>query len=264
MNRSVPRALSRAAFIVATLLVAYLIFSAFSLVIGRGNWILVLLTAVIILAFAIPFLDKALGDKLLFLSQWPTRSINARIRRILGVRFLGGGNSFNNPQTGKQVAVNMLWAFSIFLFLLAVVGVRLLLGRPISDALANLLGTAFMLSTGMAAFQFMAIRLNVKYDLESVLLAIAIYAPTIMLAFSASMVWQEIIDDDPFRISRGLFLFMCCFAIIMTTLITLLDGVRKSANPNPPFTTHLLYQRAEITVSVVSFTAVAIIFLLSS
>lgn len=76
MNRPVPKALSRAAFIVAALLVAYLIFSALSLVIGRGNWILILVTVAIIVAFAIPFIDKAFGDKafgdkLPFLSNWP-------------------------------------------------------------------------------------------------------------------------------------------------------------------------------------------------
>ena len=264
MNRPVPRALSRAAFIVAAILVAYLIFSALSLFIGRGNWILILLTVLIVLAFAIPFLDKAFGDKLPFLSNWPTTSINGRIRRILGLRFLGGGNSFNNPQTGKQVAVNTLWAFSIFVFLLAVVVIRLLLSRPVSDLLANMLGTAFMLSTTFAALQFIAIRLNKKYDLKSVLLAIAIYAPIIMLAISASIVWGELIDDDPFRIRRGLFLFMCCFAIVMTTMITLLDGVRKSANPNPQFTAHPIYRRAEITTSLVSLATVVIVFLLSS
>ncbi len=182
MNRPVPKALSRAAFIIAAILVAYLILSALSLFIGRGNWILILLTGAIILAFAIPFIDRAFGDKFPILSQWPTRSMNARIRRVLGLRFFGGDNSFNNPQTGKQVAVNLLWAFSLFLLLLAVVGIRLLLGRTVSDTLANLLGTAFMASTSLAAVQFMAIRLNKRYDLKSVLLAIAIYAPIVLAA----------------------------------------------------------------------------------
>ena len=264
MNRPVPRALSRAALIIAAILVAYFIFSFLSLGIRSSDWILILLTVVIILAFAIPFLDKAFGDKLPFLSQWPTRPINARIRRILGFRFLGGGNSFNNAQTGKQVAVNTLWASSLFIIILAIVSIRLLLGRPVSDALANLLGTAFMGSCSLAVLQFLAIRLNMKYDLKSALLAIIIYVPIIMVAFSITLVWFGIIDDGTFRIERFLFLSMCCFIIIITTLITLLHGIRKPAAPTPAFTTHPLYRRAEVAVSVVSFFAVAILFMLSS
>jgi len=60
MNRPVPRAISRAAFIAAAILIAYLIFSVLSLFIGRGNWILVMATVAIILAFAIPFVDYML------------------------------------------------------------------------------------------------------------------------------------------------------------------------------------------------------------
>ena len=264
MNRPIPRALSRAAFIIAAILVAYLIFSTLTLFIGRGSWILVLVTMAIILVFAIPFLDKAFGDKLPFLSNWPTRSTNARIRRILGFRSLGGGNSFNNPQTGKQVAVNLLWASSIFLFLLAVVGIRLLLGRPISDTLANILGAVFMSSAAMAAFQFMALKLRTKYDLRSVLLVIAIYTPIIMVAVNAFLVWGEIIDDDPFRISRGITLFTLCASIVLTALMALLYSLRKSEAPVPTFTTHPIYQRAEIGTSLASLATVAIIFILSS
>jgi len=158
----------------------------------------------------------------------------------------------------------MLWAFSIFLFLLAVVGVRLLLGRPVSDTLANILGTAFMSSTAMAAFQFMALRLRTKYDLRSLLLAIAIYAPIIMVAIGVLLVWGEVIDDDSFRISRGIMLFALCASIVLTALMALLHNLRKSEAPVPTFTTHPLYRRTEITTSLASLAAVAIIFSLSS
>ena len=264
MNRPVPRAISRAAFIAAAILIAYLIFSALSLFIGRGSWIPALATVAIILAFAIPFVDRAFGDKLPFLGNWPTTSINARIRRILGHRYLGGGNSFNNPQTGKQVAVNLLWVFSIFLFLLAVTGIRLLLGRPISDTLANILGAVFMSSAAMAAFQFMALRLRAKYDLRSVLQAIAIYAPMTMVAIGLFLVWGEIIDNDSIRISRGIMLFPLCASIVLTALMALIHNRRKSDAPVPTFTTHPYYKRAEIAVSIAAIAAVSTIFLFSS
>ena len=233
MNRPVPRALTRAAYIIAAILVAYFIFSFLSLVIGRGDWMLALLAVLIALSIGLPFIDKAFGDKLPFLSQWPTTSVNAKIRSIIGLRFFGGDKSFNNPQTGKQVAVNMLWVFSIFLFLLAVVSIRLYLGRPVSDTLANILGAVFMSSTVMAAFHFMALRLRTKYDLRSVLLAIAIYTPIIMVALGVFLVWGEIIDDGPFRISIGLLLFILPFSVFMTALAAFLPNLRKSVRPSP-------------------------------
>ena len=238
MNRPVPRSLSSAAFIVAALLVAYLIFSMLSLFIGRGNWPPILVVTVIIFAFGLPFIDKAFGDKLPFLSNWPTTSINARIRRILGLRFFGGDTSFNNSQTGKQVAVNMLWVFSIFLFLLAVVGIRLLIGRPVSVPLANLLATALLGALALAAFQFMALRLNMKHDLKSFFLAIAIYTPIVMLAMGILPVWSALSDDDPFRIPRGLLLSFWSLCLLKSALVALLHNLRKSDAPVPTFTTH--------------------------
>ena len=262
MNRPVPKALSRAAFIVAAILVGYFVLSALSLGIGRGDWILILLVAVLILAFALPFLDKTFGDKLPFLSNWPTPSINARIRRYLGFLF-GKNQSPTTAQTGKKFLVNTLIVSSLFLLILAVVIVRALFHNPASDTLLRMLGTAFTGAFAFMAFEFMLFRLNMRYDLKSVLLAIAIYAPIIMFGIIASLVWNEILDDDPFRIRRGFFLLMCCFAVILTTLAPLLHRARKPALP-PTFTAHPLYRRAEITASVVSFAAVAIIFLISS
>ena len=185
----------------------------------------------------------------------------------LGLRFgfLGGNTSFNNPQTGKQVAVNIIWAFSLFLILLAIAGVRLLLGRTVSDTLVNLLGTVFMASLAMAAFQFMSLRLSTNYDFRSVLLAIAIYVPIVMLAISTSIVWDAVIDDDPFRIRRDFFLtFICGFGVILTVVILLLRGLRKPVASAPAFAANPQFQRAEIAVSVASLAAVAIIFFISS
>ena len=267
MNRHVPRALSRAAFIIAVIFVGYFILSALSLGIQTRSWILLSAVVVLILAFGLPFLDKAFGDKLSLLRTWPTSTINARIRRVLGLRFgfLGGNTSFNNPQTGKQVVVSIIWVFSLFLILLAIAGVRLLFGRTVSDTLANLLGTAFMVSLSMAAFQFMSLRLSTKYDFRSAVLAIAIYVPIVMLAISTSIVWDAIIDDDPFRIRRGFFLiFVCGFGVILTVVTPLLRGLRKPAVPAPAFTATPQFQRAEIAVSVASLAAVAIIFFISS
>ena len=222
MNRHVARALSRASLIIAVIFVAYFVLSALSLGIQTGSWILLSALAVLILAFGLPFLDKAFGDKLSFLRTWPTSTINAKMRRVLSFRisFLGGNTSLNNPQNGKQVAANIAIVFSLFLILLVIVGVRLLFGRTVSDTLANLLGTTFMASLGMAAFQFMSLRLNIRSGLRSTLLAVAIYTPIVMMAISTSIVWTAFIDDDPFRIRRDFLLQFLIGGVIIAALRT--------------------------------------------
>ena len=263
MNRHVPRGLSRAALVVAAIFVGYFVLGALSLGIQTRSWILLSAVAILILAFGLPFLDKAFGDKFSFLRTWPTSTINARIRHLL--RLTGWNTSFNNPQTGRKVAVSIFWVFSIFLILLAIAGLRLLLGRTVSDTLASLLGTTFMASAGMAASHFMSLRLGTKYDYRSALLALAIYVPIFMMAISAYIVWDAIIDDDPFRIRRDFFLqFVCGFGVILTVVMLLLCFLRKPVGPAPAFTANSQYQRAEITVSVASLAAVAILFFISS
>lgn len=267
MNPQVPRALSRAALIVAVIFVGYFILSALSLGIQTRSWILLSALAVLILAFGLPFLDRAFGDKLPFLRTWPTSTMNARIRRILGLRFsfLGGNTSFNYPQNGKQVAVNIAWVFSIFLIVLAIAGARSLFGRPVSDTLAHLLGTAFMTSLAMAAFQFMSLRLNIGRDIRSTLLTVAIYVPIVLMAISTSFVWEALVDDDPFRIRRDFVLpFVFGLGVIMISIVVLLPGRRKPSAPTPAFVANPLYQRAEIAVSFASLAAVVIVFLISS
>ena len=267
MNRHFPRALSRAAIIVAVIVVGYFILAALSVGIQTRSWILLSAVAALILVFGLPSLDKAFGDKLSFLRTWPTSTINARIRRILGPMFgfLGTSTFFSNPQTGKQVALNMIWVFLIFLILLAISGARLLFGRPVSDTLASLLGTTFMASLGMAALQFMSLRLGTKYDYRSFLLTLAIYLPIFMMAITTSIVWNAIIDDDPFRIRRDFFLqFVCGFGIILTVAMLLLRFLRRPAGPAAAFSANPRFQRAEMAVSVASLAGVAIVFFISS
>lgn len=263
MSRHVPRALSRAALIIAVIIVGYFVLSALSLGLQTRSWILLSAVAVFLLAFGLPFLDKAFGDKFSFLRTWPTSTINARIRRLL--RLTGGNTSFSNPQTGRQVVVNIFGVFSIFLILLAIAGLRLLLGRTVSDTLASLLGTTFMASLGMAALQFMSLRLGTKYDFQSTLLALAIYMPIFMMAISASIVWNAIIDDAPFLIRRDFFLqFVCGFGIVLTVVMLLLCFLRKRVGPAPAFTANPRFRRTEIAVSVISLAAVAVVLLISS
>ena len=63
MNRHVPRALSRAAIIVAVIFVGCFILAALSLGIQTRSWILLSAVAARILVFGLPFLYKASGDK---------------------------------------------------------------------------------------------------------------------------------------------------------------------------------------------------------
>ena len=130
----------------------------------------------------------------------------------------------------------MIWVFSTFLILLAISGARSLFGRPVSDTLANLLGTTFTASLGMAALQFMSLRLGTKYDYWSALLALTIYLPIFMMALSISIVWNAIIDDDPFRVRRDFFLqFVCGISVILIVVMFLLRFLRRPASPAAAF-----------------------------
>ena len=262
MKKPGSKAASRAAIIVLALLVAYFAFGGIALTTAlTSNWLGILVVLAIVSAIAIPFIDIAFGDKLPFHSNWSTLATNSRIRHFLGFLF-SRNKSPQTAKTGKQVAVSMLWIYSPFLALLALAG-AVSLFRPVSDTLATLPGFAFMGSTATAATQFLSFRLSMKYDLKSAFLAIAIYAPVVIVATSASLVWHEILDDGPFRIPRDLFLFVCCFGIFITALMALLP-FRKQAATAPTFTAHYLYRRAEIATSLASLTAASVIFLLSS
>ncbi|MXY46901.1 MAG: hypothetical protein F4Y44_07940 [Chloroflexi bacterium] len=184
MNRPVPRALSRAALIIAAILLAYFIFSALSVFIGRGSWILVLLTAVVILAFAIPFLDKAFGDKLPFIRNWPTTAANSRIRHYIGVLALRN-YSPKTATTRKQVIVSLLFTPMACLLVAAALYTASLF-RPLSefgeDLVRTLLWTSLGLSLLNTAHHCLTFRLRVKYDLKSALLAFAMYSPILIFA----------------------------------------------------------------------------------
>ena len=119
-------------------------------------------------------------------------------------------------------------------------------------------------ATALAAFQFMALRLRTRCNLRSVLLTIAIYAPIIMVVLGVFLVWGEIFDVAPFRISRSIVLFTSCASIILTALVSLLHNLRKSDAPAPAFTASMKYQYTEFAASLASLVAVAILFLLSS
>ena len=75
MKKLGSRAASRGAFIVLVLLVAYLALGGIALATTlTSNWLASLAVLVIVSAIAIPFIDMAFGDKLPFLSSWPTPS----------------------------------------------------------------------------------------------------------------------------------------------------------------------------------------------
>ena len=83
----IPKSISRAAFIVAAILVGFFVPSALYLLISSDNWLLILLAAFLVLCIAIPFFDKAFGDKIPF-----------RIRRF----FSSSLPKTNLPQRRKQ------------------------------------------------------------------------------------------------------------------------------------------------------------------
>lgn len=267
MNRPVSRALSRATFIFGAILVAYLAFSMLSLIIGRGSWILITAVTVITLLIAIPFLDKAFGDKLPFLRAWPTPVANSRIRHYIGVLALRA-YSPKTATTRKQITVSLLIAPMAGLTVAAALYAASLF-RPLSefgdDLVRTILWTSLGFSLSYITFHGLTFRLRVKYDLKSALLAIAIYSPILIFAFMAWMLLMPISrDGDALRLSWFIVWAALVFGILVSAFATLLHRVGIQPGPAPTFATHPIYRRAEIITSLASLAALAIIFLLSS
>ena len=134
MKRPGPRAVSRGALIVLALVLAYFVFGAVTLgMLLTSNWLMILVMLVIVAAIAVPFIDKAFGDKLPFLSTWPTPSANSRVRRVLGA---GGSNSSYSiwrASTKREITVSVSFLFAPFLILVAIGGI-LSLFRPVSSS----------------------------------------------------------------------------------------------------------------------------------
>ena len=268
MKRPNPKVLSRGATIFLVILGLYFLVSTLSLTILSGHWILSLLVVVFSLALALPFLDKAFGDKLPFLSTWPTPAANSRIRHYLSVLALRD-YSPRTATTHKQVAVSLL---IVPLSLLAIIAAMYTtaLFFPLSEFGENLGRTLLWTSLGLSlyylAFHGLVFRLRVKYDLKSALLAIAIHSPMVTLAV---MAWWALLmpftrDGEAFRVSWFTVWLTLFFGIFMTALLTLLYRVGITPAPAPAFTAHPLYRRIEIAVSIASLAAIATIMLFAS
>ena len=268
MKRPSSKVLSRGATILFVILGIYILLSILSLTIPSGNWFLSLVVVVIVLAFALPFLDKAFGDKLLFLRTWPTPAANSRIRHYLSVLALRD-YSPRTATTHKQVAISLLIAPLSLLAIVAAMYTTALFS-PLSER-AEDWGRSFRwISLGMSlfylAFHGLVFRLRVKYDLKSALLALAIHSPMVTLAV---MAWWTLLmpfarDGETFRISSSTVWVTLFFGIFMTALATLLYRVGLTPAPAPTFTAHPLYRCIEIAVSIASLAAIATIMLFAS
>ena len=268
MKRPSSKVFSRGATIFLVILGVYFLVSTLSLTIPSGNWFLSLVVVVIVLAFALPFLDKAFGDKLLFLSTWPTPAANSRIRHFLSVLALRD-YSPKTATTHKQVTVSLL---IVPLSLLAIIAAMytVALFFPLSEFGENLGRTLLWTSLGLSlfylAFHGLVFRLRVKYDPKSALLAIAIHSPMVTFAL---MAWLGLLmpfarDGETLRISWFTVWLTLFFGIFMTALLTLLYRVGITPAPAPEFTAHPLYRRIEIAVSIASLAAIATIMLFAS
>ena len=267
MKRPSSKVLSRGATILFVILGIYILLSILSLTIPSGNWLLSLAVVVIVLAFALPFLDKAFGDKLLFLSTWPTPAANSRIRHYLSVLALRD-YSPRTATTHKQVAISLLIAPLSLLAIVAAMYTAALFS-PLSERAEDWGRTLRWFSLGMSlfylAFHGLVFRLRVKYDVKSALLAIAIHSPMVILAV---MTWMLLMpfarDGETLRISSSTVWVTLFFGIVMTALATLLYRVGITPAPAPAFTAHPLYRRIEIAVSIASLAAIATIMLFAS
>ena len=269
MNQSVlKRMLSHGAFIFLVILGVYFLVSTLWLTILSGSWIISLVVVVLFLSLALLFLDKAFGDKLPFLSTWPTPAANSSIRHYLSVLALRD-YSPRTATTHKQVAISLLIAPLSLLAIVAAMYTAALFS-PLSER-AEDWGRSFRwISLGMSlfylAFHGLVFRLRVKYDLKSALLALAIHSPMVTLAV---MAWWTLFmpfarDGETFRISSSTVWVTLFFGIFMTALATLLYRVGITPAPAPAFTAHPLYRRIEIAVSIASLAAIATIMLFAS
>ena len=268
MNQSVlKRMLSRGAFIFLVILVGYFLVSTLWLTILSGIWIISLVVVVLFLPLALPFVDKAFGDRLPFLSTWPNPAANSRIRHYLSVLALRD-YSPKTASTHKQVAVSLLIAPLSLLAIIAAMYTAALF-FPLSEFGENLGRTLLWTSLGMSLFYLtlhgLVFRLRVKYDVKSALLAIAIHSPMVILAV---MTWMLLMpfarEGEAFRVSWFTVWFTFIFGIVMTALLTLLYRVGITPAPAPAFTAHPLYRRIEIAVSIASLAAIGTIMLFAS
>ena len=268
MKRPSSKVLSRGATIFLVILGVYFLVSTLWLTILSGSWIISLVVVVLFLPLALLFLDKAFGDKLPFLSTWPTPAANSRIRHYLSVLALRD-YSPRTARTHKQVAISLLIAPLSLLAIVAAMYTAALF-FPLSER-AEDWGRSFRwISLGMSlyylAFHGLVFRLRVKYDLKSALLAIAIHSPMVTLAI---MAWWALLmpfarEGETFRVSWFTVWVTLFFGIFMTALLTLLHRVGITPAPAPAFTAHPLYRRIEIAASIVSLAAIATIMLFAS
>ena len=267
MKRPSSKVLSRGATILFVILGIYILLSTLSLTIPSGNWFMSLVVVVIVLAFALPFLDKAFGDKIPLLKTWPTPAANSRIRHYLSVVALRD-YSPRTATTHKQVALSLLiapltmlaiisavYAYSLF-FPLSEFGERF--GR-------SLLWTSPGLCLLYIALHGLAFRLRVKYDVKSALLAMAIHSPMVILTV---MMWMLLMpfarDGEALRVSWFTVWVALFFGLFTTVLVTLLHRVGITPTPAPGFTAHPLYRRIEIAISLASLAVIATLMLFAS
>ena len=265
MRRAMRGVASRGAFIASALIFAYFFLGAIAL--GRlltDNWFAILMILVIALSVAVPFIDKAFGDKLPFLRLLPTPSANAKIRRILSA---GSSNSNYDPlraSTKKEVIIGASFFVAPFLILMAI-GAILSLFRPISDTYFNVAFATLYGAAILPGFFGTAFRLRKKFDLKNTLAAIIIFAPINALLIITIFLLNIALDGDGFRVSKDLLPFLSAVSLFITVMFTALIYLRKNdAAPAPAFTTHPIYPAAEIGLCAASLATLAVLFLLAS
>ena len=265
MKRPGPRAVSRGAFIVLALVIAYFVFGdlALSMMLTSNLLVILVVLLVIVSAIALPFIDKAFGDKLPFLSTWPSPPANSRVRRVLGA---GGSNSSYSiwrASTKREITASVSFLFTPFLVLVAIGGIVSLF-RPVSSSYFSMVSYTLFGGCIFPGLLGMAFRLRKRYDLKNVLFAIGLFSPINALLLITTFFLVMLLNGNTLGDSTSYLLFICGFGVFFTAIFTLTYFAAKDPLPAPAFTYRPLYLRAEIALAIASYAAVALIILLTS
>ena len=248
--------------LILTLLIVYTLVSVIPPSVWSDNIVTVAVILGIIAVSAFVYF-RWLRNRLHFLHTWPTPEVNARVRLLLSL----GNFSPRTACTPKQIVLSMLITPLIVLPLMLVM-VILLNGLEDFGSTASMFTVITLFGTLLLGpvFHGLIFRLRVRYDLTNALLSLLMYLPVAIVMFAAMLHLSLALLDrelDSFSISLDGLLIPGYSGSMMCILTVLLFRVGIQPAHAPSLTTHRLYRMTEVTVSLVSYTVLAVVVLMA-